>query len=647
MINPDLLSIGNYFWHGMANHLWQSTLFAVSAWLITLFLKKNRARIRYRIWVTVSVKFLLPFSLIVNLGGLIAPEGLKAPDDVTPKLNIIQTINQPFKPSELKEISPAIDTIDTRNSSNMAPWIIFTIWLCGSSTVFLMWYRQNTQLSGIVKKAELLRDGPTVKGFHRIKLENRISHTVRLVSTRDTMEPGVFGIIHPVIMLPAEILENINDSELETILLHECAHIQYRDNLIAFIHMLVEALFWFHPFVWWTGSRLVSERELACDQSVLRSGKSPRTYAEGILKVCEHYFISPMPCVSGVIGSRLNNRIEGILKKQIGHKLSLTQIFILSLFGLLTLFIPLTIGMLNAPSSRARPTIENSIGPVAEPHKLDNSKASVKRERNIESSGMVTLKADTDVSPPVIPAGMLWEERKTDVDNASKPRIAVESSLNNSKTSRDKVPTQAGIVSDQPSIRNNSPLLAMANADTQTAITSETETGPSATIQESVSDFKIEESGLLAQTHTPLKRSPDTANRDNNSGIQYAGNDQNQNISGSNTPSTTPEKYDLDNEYQALDRITLFGIRSYENIDKQSLILRTNYSDYYLLVLQRPRFEVSYGKTGIDFHGSTIIAGHDRVVMDYPSKQHYIIDKIYKLKGRKQVTEIKKLLREE
>ena len=46
----------------LANHLWQSTLFAVIAWLLTLALRKNRAAMRYWIWLAASIKFLIPFS---------------------------------------------------------------------------------------------------------------------------------------------------------------------------------------------------------------------------------------------------------------------------------------------------------------------------------------------------------------------------------------------------------------------------------------------------------------------------------------------------------------------------------------------------------------------------------------------------------
>jgi len=96
----------------------------------------------------------------------------------------------------------------------------------------------------------------------------------------------------------------------------------------------------------------------------------------------------------------------------------------------------------------------------------------------------------------------------------------------------------------------------------------------------------------------------------------------------------------------SLDKRATFRIESYENIDKQSLILETNYNDNYLLVLQRPRFETPYGKTTFDNNGPTLIAGHNRVVMAYDTGiQYYVLEKIYKLNGREQVTEIKERLR--
>src|SRR5262245_6610081 len=56
----------------MANHLWQSTLFALAAGVLALALRQNRARVRYWLWLAASVKFLVPCVLLIDLGGRLA-----------------------------------------------------------------------------------------------------------------------------------------------------------------------------------------------------------------------------------------------------------------------------------------------------------------------------------------------------------------------------------------------------------------------------------------------------------------------------------------------------------------------------------------------------------------------------------------------
>src|SRR5438132_9685243 len=52
----------------MTNHLWQSTVFALAAGLLTLAFRKNRAQVRYWLWLSASLKFLVPFALLMSLG---------------------------------------------------------------------------------------------------------------------------------------------------------------------------------------------------------------------------------------------------------------------------------------------------------------------------------------------------------------------------------------------------------------------------------------------------------------------------------------------------------------------------------------------------------------------------------------------------
>src|SRR5262245_29370400 len=53
----------------LANHLWQTTLFAAVIGIATLALRRNAARVRYWLWLAASLKFLVPFSLLVSIGG--------------------------------------------------------------------------------------------------------------------------------------------------------------------------------------------------------------------------------------------------------------------------------------------------------------------------------------------------------------------------------------------------------------------------------------------------------------------------------------------------------------------------------------------------------------------------------------------------
>ncbi len=149
-------------------------------------------------------------------------------------------------------------------------------------------------------------------------------------------------------------LEHLNPRQLGAILTHELCHVRRRDNFFAAVHMVVEAIFWFHPLVWWIGSRMVEERELACDEEVLRMGCEPADYVEGILKVCRFYMESPLPCISGVTGADVKKRLRAILAGSIAHELSGARKMTLAAIGLAALAAPVLIGVLNAPAIRAQ-----------------------------------------------------------------------------------------------------------------------------------------------------------------------------------------------------------------------------------------------------------------------------------------------------
>src|SRR5271167_4663372 len=90
----------------LGNHLWQSTLCLVIAGLLTLLLQKNHARARYGLWLAASVKFLIPFSLLVSFGGRLAWSHASAGTNAG--LYFAQEVSQPFTRPALTLMSAAV-----------------------------------------------------------------------------------------------------------------------------------------------------------------------------------------------------------------------------------------------------------------------------------------------------------------------------------------------------------------------------------------------------------------------------------------------------------------------------------------------------------------------------------------------------------
>ncbi|MGH9605903.1 MAG: M56 family metallopeptidase [Terracidiphilus sp.] len=343
------------FWHeiwaagwfgGLVNHLWQSTVVVAIGWLLTLALRKNQARTRYWVWIVASAKFLLPFSLLIDAGEW-ARSLFAAPPVAQPALAAaMEQVAQPFPQAQF---FGAAEPSVAAQRADLLPAILLAIWACGALIVLFRWTRGWMQIRAAVRAASPIE----------------LAADVPVLSTTSPIEPGIFGILRPVLLLPEGILNRLTPAQLDAIVAHEMCHVRRRDNLTFAFHMIVEALFWFHPAVWWIGARLIEERERACDEAVVQSGGEAEIYAEGILSVCKLCVESPLPCVSGVTGSELKQRIFRIMTKHAALKLDLSRKLLLSIVGIAAISAPVTLGMLHITELRAQSAPANPARSIA------------------------------------------------------------------------------------------------------------------------------------------------------------------------------------------------------------------------------------------------------------------------------------------
>jgi uncharacterized protein (TIGR03435 family) len=334
----------------LINHLWQSTLVVVAAWLLTLALRGNQASTRYWVWMIASIKFLLPFSLLVAAGEWLRT-ALVVPIARPGLATVMEQVTAPFPQTAWASAERAVNYSSvSATPSHLVPGILAVLWLGGFLAIAWSWARGWWQIRAAVRASSQIE---LVAG-------------IPILSSPRRLEPGVFGIFRPVLLLPENIKDRLSAAQLAAIVAHEMHHVRRRDNLTAAIHMLVEATFWFHPAVWWIKARLLEERERACDEAVLGSGGEAQLYAESILNVCKFYVEPSIACMAGVTGSDLKRRIVRIMTMEVTRQLDFSRKLLLSLAGIAAVALPIVFGLVQISQVRAQSAPANPARDIAD-----------------------------------------------------------------------------------------------------------------------------------------------------------------------------------------------------------------------------------------------------------------------------------------
>jgi len=313
----------------LVNHLWQSTLFAGAVALLVPLMRNDGAHVRYWLWWAASVKFLVPFSLLTLLGDRLA--GTRAPIYVADFTATVERLAAPMTASPL---------------STGLVLALLGAWGAGSIAVLGYWLIRMWRLRTVLRSAVPCSDPPLRDLRPAVNWSDAL------------LEPSMVGIVRPVLLLPRGISERLTREQLDAIVAHELCHWRRRDNLTAAVHMLVEAVFWFHPLVWWIGARLIDERERACDEAVVRSGHDAHAYSEGILNVCEFYVATSLACAAGVSGADLKQRVTNIMRNRAMSHLNIAKKVLLAGAALGALVVPVAVGLMTGSAALAQDTAD-------------------------------------------------------------------------------------------------------------------------------------------------------------------------------------------------------------------------------------------------------------------------------------------------
>ncbi len=205
---------------------------------------------------------------------------------------------------------PAITLPDSWALYAFAAWALMAAWFL-AGVIRSLWHLR------VLRAACTPVDVSTLDPVLRETLERGQTPRRTILCLSDEVRvPTVIGLWKPAVVFPHWVIEQLSPAELNQILLHELAHLRRWDDWTNLAQQLVQALFFFHPAVWWIESRVSLEREIACDDAVIEATQSPHSYAECLAHLAEKSLVRrSLALAQAALGKmrQVSTRVEQIL----------------------------------------------------------------------------------------------------------------------------------------------------------------------------------------------------------------------------------------------------------------------------------------------------------------------------------------------
>jgi ankyrin repeat protein/beta-lactamase regulating signal transducer with metallopeptidase domain len=362
-----LTHIADYLWR----QSWQIALLIAAVALASWALRNRSAHVRYLLWLLVLAKCLAP--PVVQVPVPVLPEQ-------SPVTTALATPAAPL-PEEMAEVpvpqrprptssSPARVPLPATPASRAGQTLHLTVpqwlavaWLAGM-TLFLCVALAKAARTILWLRRER-RSLPQSAGdsFEQTFRSLRVKRPLCVWLMADIGQPFVWGLFRGDIYLPDSFVQIESSEHRRDVLAHEISHVLRFDAAVNLLQIFAQAIFWFHPLVWWANQKIRREREKCCDEmAIAHLGARPKDYSAAIVNTLIQAQESPRPVPSLAVAGSVKNieeRIRAMLRpgQTFCQRPSLAAAVVVSLFALLT--VPTSL-LLTARAKTAPPAEQNT-----------------------------------------------------------------------------------------------------------------------------------------------------------------------------------------------------------------------------------------------------------------------------------------------
>jgi len=315
---------------GMWQIVWQSTILATIVYFLTLSFRKTSA-VRFWLWMLVPLRLLVMPLITISLPLLPAvvnepivsempSEALIRQVGITPEAQM-PTVAKPTLPAEVGtgQVAVIAEPIPLRKPQprpSASAWLMI-MWALGITLCLARLAHSWRKMKRVADVATEAGGGPLGVLAERTAKLSGLRHLPRIVVTDEKTSPAVFGVFRPVVVLPATLVQKVNGAELGAVFAHEFAHLKRFDPLLGWVLAICEAIYFFHPVVYFVKRRILFERERACDDRALAvNDTGAGIYADALVtaaEICRPIAarVEPAPIVAESFGN-LKKRLLAI-----------------------------------------------------------------------------------------------------------------------------------------------------------------------------------------------------------------------------------------------------------------------------------------------------------------------------------------------
>jgi beta-lactamase regulating signal transducer with metallopeptidase domain len=273
------IEFSNHLVAALLHTLWQGAAIAGVLWIVLCAMPARQANARYGACVVALLAMVIAFSITWDL-----LDRKALPQPIAASVQSTLTISSP--PAEASAGSLSLHEIAKAKVQKPATieWmrVAAMAWVGGVVIMMLRAMRALVGAGRLRRRCVPIEAPAMVLLLDVVRSSMRIARRVKLAASEQITSPAVIGILWPTILLPASVISGTDAQTLRMILAHELAHVRRHDYLVNLFQLLIEAILFFNPAVWWISRQIRIEREACCDARAIASGATPSDYVRAL-----------------------------------------------------------------------------------------------------------------------------------------------------------------------------------------------------------------------------------------------------------------------------------------------------------------------------------------------------------------------------